>query len=519
MRVPSRYSDYLNPDGTPKFDFKKDLKDAKELYKLYAEDAGKNELKSQIDKVTNWNQLDPIAGELQQYHVTKNPKVASDYGFRAPVTQTGIEWLNKNTGSTFNTNTGYYRQDAKTKADLDKYIQSLPNHQKEAYGLANFNDKRAFFRMPLYTTQAFNLDNPLELNTYNDTQENIYDPNKVKESSWSKANDNISLYTQPITYQTREFDTDEEYQKWLKQNPKSSTYDNKTYQQTGDYNFTTPIFNFKSSTPESPTPPPVTPTEEPKTPLDLKTPEEPVKETATPVGNQEPPGADFDYSPQMRANLLNLMGNLFANRSNRGTYTPFKLPTQSLMRPVDQAAMTNSMMNNVYSNNAFQTANRNLPSSVQQSFLNQATGNMFKNLPVEGVTKYYNDFSNNQINAHNQFMNNLYGQEKFLWDDQRKAMDQIRRGYALAGNARLNALGKYFNANAKLETETPWAFIQAGMKPVRLGDGKWRGLYDKSTQELQRRVMDWEQKFGNKDFENMSQKELVEYIKSLKNKS
>ena len=269
----------------------------------------------------------------------------------------------------------------------------------------------------------------------------------------------------------------------------------------------------------TPTPPPVTPAEEPKTPLDLKTPEEPVKETATPVGNQEPPGADFDYSPQMRANLLNLMGNLFANRSNRGTYTPFKLPTQSLIRPVDQAAMTNSMMNNVYSNNAFQTANRNLPSSVQQSFLNQATGNMFKNLPVEGVTKYYNDFSNNQINAHNQFMNNLYGQEKFLWDDQRKAMDQIRRGYALAGNARLNALGKYFNANAKLETETPWAFIQAGMKPVRLGDGKWRGLYDKSTQELQRRVMDWEQTFGNKDLDNLSKEELVGLIKSQKNKS
>jgi hypothetical protein len=97
-------------------------------------------------------------------------------------------------------------------------------------------------------------------------------------------------------------------------------------------------------------------------------------------------------------------------------------------------------------------------------------------------------------------------------------MDQIRRGYALAGNARLNALGKYFNANAKLETETPWAFIQAGMKPVRLGDGKWRGVYDKSTQELQMANQRWDRSFGS-DPEEEQFKRFKKWEESQKNKS
>jgi hypothetical protein len=362
--------------------------------------------------------------------------------------------------------------------------------------------------MPLYNEQVFNTDDPYQNAAYNSYQENIYDGNVVEKSNWAKTEGDKSVYTRPITYGTREFDTQEELDNWLKNNPTARNYNGKAYQQTGDYNFTTPVLKGSKSQPVTPPVDPQQPVN--PDPVTLQDPQQPVQETPTP--ESEEPGYTFDYSPELRANFANLMGSLWSSRPKVNGYSPFKLPTNHLIRPIDQPAMQNSMMNNVYSNVAFSASQKNLPAYLQQAYMNDATAKVTDKLPLAAMTDYYSKFSNQQIQDQDAYNNNVYNNEKSQYLDQRKALDNIYAGLEKSRNERLKAFGKYLGTNAKIQTETPWAFIQAGMKPKFLGDGKWRGTYDTSMADARMALAQASR------FKDLSDDEIEEEYKKRKSK-
>lgn len=467
----------------------------KELYSLYAEDLGMPELVSEISKVKSRNQLDKFAGQLQSKIATDNPNVASSYGFNAPVTQQGINWLNKNKGKSFNTNIGYYGQNAKAKAELDNYIKSLSDQEKQDYGKANFLDNRAYFRMPLFEEQRFDLDNPDQNKAYQNYLQTTENTSLKNNSYFYPQQDNINVFSRPVTLQRESFKTREDLNTFKSKYPQTEeekvVIDNRS---------NSPVKKLKIPSLEGLQPEEILPINpiaekpfnlevtEPKLvaePLTLTDPLKEEEKVDQPKPETTPPGELFDVTPEAIANTVGLLGSLWTNTPRRSSIKQFKLPVNHLTRPVDQPAMQNSMMNNVFASTAFQNSQRNLPAYLQQAFLNNATGKMYDKLPLANITNYYQNFSNQQVQDTDNFLNRVYNAENAIFQDNRKQVDNILHGYEKARSQQFMDIYKYLANNAKLQTETPWKFMQYGMKPKQVGPYKWRYDYDTSTADLQ----------------------------------